>query len=325
MLASLVQLDPGSDDALEIARLGLLEPVSARFQQQQAKVIAAWSAILAAYACKGYVQTSSSRLDRSEVLADARLWLIQQLREFRPDASGGTAGAFVRSRQQWFRSQVRREAVPSRSQGRFQALAVAGKAREGFIAEHRREPSSEELRALVTLVLEQQTRERILNRTPDIDEESVLVEVRRRMVKDGLTAALESLDDIRVQAMPEQRLQLQEDSDDSAAPGVPLPSVPGPEVEVRDEEDAYERLLRVALGDAQWARSAFSMRAGDAPSGADGEGGASTLKDLAAEASCSVAELREVLAAARSRVSAPHAQWAHLAADVRIVEGTQSL
>jgi hypothetical protein len=310
----LARLDPLSDDALEIARVGLVEGVrSTRFELLQATTLAAWAGSVAAHALK---ETSVPRSLREELLADARLWLIEQIREFQPAENGGSCGAFVRARQDWFRSASRRNASGQTiSHGRFAVLGAIGAVTREFQARDHRDPTNAELRARVTEVLTEQARTKVLAGPSggELDEAALAAEVRRRLSKNGVTSALEHFDQVRLEALPDLPLQLQEVDDDAPHWGVPLPTVTGPDPDTRDEEASFEALLMVALGDAQWARTAFGQRAGETSSGADTESSATTLKDLAREAGHSTGELKDVLAAARCRVLAPHAQWAHLA------------
>lgn len=311
----LEQLDVGSDEALELARQGLVQPFGHRFEILQSKVIAAWAAQITAAAVRGV-----THLDRNEVLGEARLWLLEQLKEFRPSDDGGNVGAFIRSRQTWFRSDSRRGAGGRlRTRGQFAVLGAIGRVREDHINEHHREPSDGELRDAVTALLTEQARTKILDKSDGsglrMSEDELTEAIRRRLSKDGILAALDDIDEVRREALPDLALQvLDADTDDAPHWGVPLPSVPGPDLVRSDPERDFERLLQVALGDHQWARTAFGLRAGDAPSGADSEPGMLTLRELADEAQHSVGELRDVLAQARVRVAAPHAHYAHLAA-----------
>ncbi|MBU6200615.1 MAG: hypothetical protein KJS90_01290 [Acidobacteria bacterium] len=307
-------LAPLSDEALEVARRGLVEGLSApRFDRLQADVFDAWSATVANNATGG---SDVSRDRREEFLAEARLWLIEQLRAFEPKDGGGSCGAFIRARQNWFRSAVRRSANGQTiSHGRYAVLGAVGAVGEEFQAVEHRAPGAAELKALVAARLAAQVREKILSTEAGagLDEAALAEEVRRRLSKDGVTAALEHFDEVRLEARPDLPLQVLDADDDAPHWGVPVPTVEAPEIGVRDEEETFEALLAVALGDRQWARTAFGQRAGETASGADAESDAKTLKDLAREAGHSTAELKDVLEAARCRVLAPHAQWAHLA------------
>lgn len=310
----LSRLDPLSDEALELSRRGLVEGLrSSRFERLQADVFGAWAGTVAANATGG---SEASRDRREEFLAEARLWLIEQLLEFEPKDGGGSCGAFIRARQNWFRSAVRRSANGQTiSHGRYAVLGVIGAVVDEFQAAAHRAPTSNELKALVSERLTAQVREKILETDAgsNLTDEALAGEVRRRLSKDGITAALEHFDEVRLESRPDLPLRILEIGDDAPHWGVPVPTVEAPELDVRDEEASFEALLAVALGDRQWARTAFGQRAGETPSGADAEGDARTLKDLAREAGCSTAELKDVLEAARCRVLAPHAQWAHLA------------
>ena len=314
MTLELAALEPLSDEALELARRGLIDGLrSSRFERLQADVLAAWAGSVAAATSRG---SSVSRDRREELLAEARVWLIEQLHEFEPKDGGGSCGAFVRSRQNWFRSSARRGANGQTiSHGRYAVLGVIGPVSEEFEAVNHRGPTSEELRHLVSARLTEQTRAKVLASPAGAHLEGAALEseVRRRLSKDGVTAALERFDEVRLESRPDLPLQILDVDDDAPHWGVPLPSVEAPELDARDEEASFEALLAVALGDAQWARTAFGQRAGESPSGADAEGDARTLKELALEAGHSTGELKDVLAAARCRVLAPHAQWAHLA------------
>jgi len=313
----LARLDPLSDEALEIARRGLVDGTrSARFERLQAEVFFAWAGTVAAAALRG---ASDGRDRREEVLAEARVWLLERLHEFEPMDGGGSCGAFVRARQSWFRSSARRTANGQNiSHGRFAVLGAIGAVTDAFTAEHHRVPTSAELRTLVGERLAAQAREKVLAgpSAGRLDEEGIAAEVRRRLSKDGVLAALERFDEVRLEARPDLPLQVLDAEDDAPHWGVPVPAVEEPEFGARDEEASFEALLAVALGDSQWARTAFGRRAGDTPSGAYAEGDATTLKELAREAGRSTNELKDVLAAARCRVLAPHAQWAHLAPEV---------
>lgn len=315
LLRVLEGADPLSDEALEIARIGLVDGVrSYRFESLQAEVLSAWAASVASAALTG-LDVSKDR--REEVAAQARLWLIEQLHEFEPgtssSATAGSAGAFVRSRQTWFRSSSRRSSTgQTLSHGRFAVLGVIGSVRDDFEARHHRRPTGAELKTLVTERLTAQAREKALAVDGSLSDDDLLVEVRRRLTKDGVLAALEKFDEVRLDARPNLPLQVL-DSEDGPSWGVPVPCVEDPAVGDRDEESSFEALLAVALGDKQWARTAFGQRAGDNPSGADCEGDAKTLKELARDAGTSTGELKDVLEDARCRVLAPHAQWAHLA------------
>jgi hypothetical protein len=299
---------------LELARRGLVDGLrSSRFERLQADVLAAWAGSVTAVTVRGS-RVSHDR--REELLAEARVWLIEQLHEFEPMDGGGSCGAFVRSRQNWFRSSTRRAANGQTiSHGRYAVLGVIGSVSEKFEAVNHRSPTSEELRLLVTNRLTEQTREKVLASPAGgrLEAAALEAEVRRRLSKDGVIAALERFDEVRLESRPDLPLQILDVDDDTPHWGVPLPTVEAPEVDTRDEEASFEALLAVALGDSQWARTAFGQRAGENPSGADAEGGARTLKELAQEAGRSTGELKDVLAAARCRVLAPHAQWAHLA------------
>lgn len=310
----LSRLDPLSDEALELARRGLLgDASSSRFDRLQAEVFGAWAASVAANALGG---SEVSRDRREEFLAEARLWLVEQLHEFEPKDGGGSCGAFVRARQNWFRSSVRRSANGQTiSHGRYAVLGVIGAVVDEFQATEHRAPSNTELKALVTERLAAQARAKILDTEAgqSLDEAALTAEVRRRLSKDGVTSALEHFDEVRLDSRPDLPLQVLEAEDDAPHWGVPVPTVEAPDLDARDEEATFEALLAVALGDRQWARTAFGQRAGETSSGADAESDARTLKDLAREAGHSTAELKDVLEAARCRVLAPHAQWAHLA------------
>ena len=310
----LEQLDVGSDEALELTRVCFVNAVgNHRIESLQATVIAAWAAQLASVAMRGV-----THLDRNEILAEARLWLIEQLKEFRPSDDGGNIGAFIRTRQTWFRSDTRRSSGGHLlTHGQFAALGALGRVREEHMSKHHCEPSSAELRSRVTSLLHEQARTKILDK-PDgsglmLSEEDLATAVHRRLSKDGVIAAIDDLDTLRLESLPELALQVLDSDDDTPNWGVPLPSVAGPDIDEDDPEQDYQRLLLVALGDHQWARTAFGLRAGDAPSGADSEPGALTLRELADQADHSVGELRDVLAQARVRAGAPHAHFAYLA------------
>jgi len=321
LLRTLEQHEPGSDEALEAARDGLVAGVrSHRFEVLQARVVATWAAQIATKVIRSLPDADHRR---AEVLAEARLWVLEQLLAFRPAEDGGNVGAFLRSRQTWFRSQALRTINGHTvAHGRHAVLGTIGRVREEFTATERREPTGAELRARVEEILTAQTRDRLLE-TPAgqrLDETQLQAAVQRRLRKDGVLSALDRFDEVRVESLPPIPLLLLDAEEDTPGWGVPLPVVQAPDVGHRDEETSFESLLQVALGDHQWARTAFSQRAGDAPSGADGEGDARTLKQLATASGHSTTELKEVLAAARCRVLAPHAQWAHLGPDVDLAE-----
>ena len=314
----LTALDPSSDDALEAARLALCsgQPMPHRLERVVADVVAVWADRVVAHAKKG----GPKLRDEEETRAEARIWLLEQLREYRPAEDGGSVAVFLRARLSWFRSATRRFADGSgRTHSSYTVSSVSGLAREDLLRENHREPSSTELKARVRDILVAQTREKVLESGEFASEDEVEHAVAARLKKDGVAAALDRFDEIRVESRPALPIQLLEPREEDPRPhwGVALPVVEFQESDVRDEEEDYERLLQVALGDQQWARSAFSARAGEAPSGADTET-ASTLRDLAADADCTIAELKTVLSAARSRVAAPHAQWAHLAPSLEI-------
>lgn len=306
-------LDPSSDEALEAARqaLDFTAPIPHRLERVVGEVLNVWAGRVV-----GYVVKNGPKLaDPEETLAEARLWLIEQLREFRPSEDGGSVAVFLRARLSWFRSAARRSAEGSgRTHSSFTVNSVAGLAREELLRSNHREPTGEELKSAVRRILTEQTRAKILESGEFSSEEDLEQAIVQRLKKDGITAALERFDEVRLESRPALPIQLFEPREEDPRPhwGVALPVVEDPEMGSRGAEDDYERLLQVALGDQQWARSAFSARAGDAPSGADADG-AVTLRDLASEAECSIADLKSVLTAARCRVSAPHAQFAHLA------------
>jgi len=313
-------LDSASDEALELARQALLAGPGLPYRLESAlgAVLATWAERVVAHAAKRGPKLS----DRSEVAAEARLWILEQLREYRPAEDGGSVAVFLRARLSWFRSAARRsQDGAGRTHSSYTVGSAAGYVRERFLREQHREPSSSELKAAVADLLTEQTKEKVLASAEFADEEALARAVDGRLKKDGLAAALERFDEIRLESSPLLPLQTLTPREEDPRPnwGVALPVVEDPGFDQRDPEEDYERLLAVALGEQQWARAAFSARAGEVDAGAEGSA-AGTLRDLAADADCSIAELKAVLVAARSRVFAPHAQWAHLSPSLVVDE-----
>ena len=319
----LAVLDPASDDALELTReaLNAGPGLPHRLESAVACVLSTWADRVVAHAAKRGPKLS----DRAEVAAEARLWVLEQLREYRPADDGGSVAVFLRARLSWFRSAARRnQDGAGRTHSSYTVSSTAGFARESFLREHHREPSNVELKDAVSTLLLAQTREKVLSSAEFTDEEDLARAVTNRLKKDGIAAALERFDEIRIESRPVLPLQTLTPREEDPRPhwGVALPVVEDPGIDQRDPEEDYERLLAVALGDQQWARAAFSSRAGEADAGAEGTV-SGTLRDLAADAECSIAELKSVLVSARARVFAPHAQWAHLSPSL-VVETIES-
>lgn len=94
--------------------------------------------------------------------------------------------------------------------------------------------------------------------------------------------------------------------------GAPRFDVPDSTASSTREEEQYEALLRVILGDHMWARPALGALFASDVDGLD----ASTLEAAARLVKVSPARLREVRKAARLRATSPVAQWAHLAPEL---------
>lgn len=313
--------DPASDDALELARVALLTEGarSYRVEHALAEILTVWARRVVAHAAKGGPKLD----DKTEAEAEARLWLIEQLREYRPAEEGGSVAVFLRARLSWFRSRVRRgENGQQQSHSAYAVSSAAGRTREEFLRDHRREPTGEELKNAVRGLLLTQAKEKILAGGDLESEEAIENAALARMRKDGLLAAIERFDEIRVESQKPVPIRLLEAREEDPRPhwGVALPVIEDEPFDAPNREAEYDRLLSVALGDQQWARKAFSAKAGAAPAGTEGDSDTNTLRDLADEEHRSIAELKQVLVTARARVTAPHAQWAHLSPSVLIEE-----
>lgn len=317
LLATFRDSDPGSDEALEALRQALDPSVRCpRLEHAQAAVVETWAGILASDAVKGI-----GHPDYGDVLGDARLWLLEQLLTFQPAADGGNVGAFIRTRQTWFRSNIRRDkGGHTRTHGQFAVMGAVGAVREQYVARTHHEPSEDALRQAVLELIQSQAREKILEK-PDgsgqnISEDELQEAVRRRLSKDGVFAALEDLNFLRAASQGELHLDTTGASDEEGGDGVRLPALPDIDIDAEDPEVVYESLLMVALGDHQWARAAFSAKAGPSPSGAEGDPDSTSLKDLAGAVGQLGGELKRVVTRGRARVYSPHAHYAHLSAVV---------
>jgi hypothetical protein len=311
--------DPASDEALELARVALLADGarSYRVEHALAEILTVWAGRVVAHAAKGGPKLD----DKIEAEAEARLWLIEQLREFRPAEEGGSVAVFLRARLSWFRSRVRRgENGQQQSHSAYTVSSAAGRAREEFLRDHRREPTGEELKNTVRAILLEQAKDKVLAGSELESEEAIETVALARMRKDGLLAAIERFDEIRIESLKPMPIRLLEAREEDPKPhwGIALPVVEDEPFDTPNREAEYDRLLSVALGDQQWARRAFSAKAGAAPAGSEGDSDNNTLRDLADEEHRSIAELKNVLVTARARVTAPHAQWAHLSPSLLI-------
>jgi hypothetical protein len=312
IVASLSQADPGSDDALALVLDGRTRKAGAsrraltRFDRLEAHVIGTWAASIAAAAKKG--SSNAERGYDSELTAEAQLWVLEQLAEFRPDGEG-SAGAFLRTRQRWFRSSSRRGNTPGlKAKSRYKVAGVAAGQRERLLHALGREPTQAELRAAAAETLSQQLRADLLEHNPNIDENEIDSLIERRMCKDGFDRALTDFSDIQIAGKGAVYLDAFEEPDVIVKPSSNDHAAGYGEL---DAEDAFDQLMRVALGDNQWARSALSLKGGARPARVESEPESATYRALSLETGRPQAEIKKILTCARARITAPHAQWAH--------------
>lgn len=320
IVAHLTRAEPGSDDALTLVLAG--RTISAesprrdvtKFRRHEAEVLQKWAAQIAA------ATTKSSNVNRhqrdDELTAEAQLWVLEQLADFRATDDGGTAGAFLRARQPWFRSAARRRASPGlKSKSRFTVSGAAGQAREDLLHLLGREPTQSELKAATTAKLNAQIRAEVAAKEPHLSGKEISDTVERRMKKDGLERALNDFADVQISGQAPVSFNTFDDPDVIVGAAYHLKDVSD---SAPDPEDELDQLMRVALGDHQWARSALSLKGGSHPARVETEPDSATYRALSAEAGRTQSEIKKVLGRARARIAAPHAQWAHCAPGIAV-------
>jgi len=272
---------------------------------------------------RGWLKSS-----RDEIVADARVWAFEQVNQYRPGT--GSVLAYCASRADWaIGDMLRTHAQGSGAMDRrsYQVRSAAWAAKANLAAEGDLSPTLEVLR---TATLNQLV--------SDVCSKSKTVFTRKDAIaalrKDGRLGALERLGDLL--AIGDSDLCLQQPTDDNGSTiGDTLSSSPAAEdvALAGDPTLGLASLYRVAVGDADWAAPILAARFG-ALSDVEGSGALSrdidddidqdgelnhsssrgvSIPRLAQATGRDRDVIRDVLRCAPIRLSAPHAQWSHLA------------
>jgi hypothetical protein len=272
---------------------------------------------------RGWLKSS-----RDEIVADARVWAFEQVNEYRPGT--GSVLAYCASRADWaIGDLLRTHAQGSGAMDRrsYQVRSAAWAARAHLATAGNAAPTLEQLRAA--------TLEQLVS---DVCAKSKKVSTRDEAIaalrKDGRLGALDRLADLL--AIGDADLCLQQPVDDGGTTiADTLSSSPAAEDQALagDPDLGLAALYRVAVGDEDWAAPLLAARfgaLGDVEgSGAlsrdvdtDDEDGDDTnytssrgvsIPRLAEATGRDRDVIRDVLRCAPVRLSAPHAQWSHLA------------
>ncbi len=257
---------------------------------------------------------------RDEVTADARLWVMETLAEYRPGA--GSVAAMVASRRDWIVARL----IQQHSQGagtlerswyQLRAAAWAERARLREITG--REP---DLETLKHATWERLVADKVQRAVADgADPVSARGRAVASLKKSGKHAALAQLSNVLNLGDADHSLDQPLRADGTVTVGSLLVDVEADQ----NAEQHLEQLYAVALGDEHWARPVLAGRFG-ALSSVDGSGALGDLdqSQLNGSRGMSIIQLarttgrdrgvvRDVLVAAVSRLTAPHAHWSHLA------------
>ena len=257
---------------------------------------------------------------RDEVAADARLWVMETLAEYRPGV--GSVAAMMASRREWIVARL----VQQHSQGAgtlerswYQLRAAAWAERARLREVTGREPDLETLKHATWERLVAEKVQRAV--TDGADPVSARGRAVASLKKSGKHAALSQLANVLNLGDADHSLDQPLRADGTVTVGTLLVDVEADHA----AEQHLEQLYAVALGDEHWARPVLSGRFG-ALGGVEGTGALGDLdqSQLNGSRGMSVIQLaratgrergvvRDVLASAVNRLTAPHAHWAHLA------------
>jgi hypothetical protein len=271
---------------------------------------------------RGWIQSS-----RDEIVADARIWAFEQVNQYRPGE--GSVLAFCATRLDWAVGQLlRTHAQGSGAMDRrsYQVRAAAWAARARLTDAGQISPSMDELKAAT---LDQLVSDVCAKSKTGAKRADALAALR----KDGRLAALERLPHLLGLGDADVCLQEPIGEDGTTIADTLSSTAAAEDVALAADPDAgLGSLYRVAVGDDDWAAPLLAARFGalgsvegfgaldDADDDEDadefsGSRGVS-IPRLAEATGRDKSVIRDILRCAPARLSAPHAQWSHLATDV---------
>jgi hypothetical protein len=264
---------------------------------------------------------------REECAADARVWVMEALAEYRPGA--GSVAAMIATRRDWIVARL----VQDHSQGAgtldrslYQLRAAAWAERARLRELTGREPDLETLKNATweRMVAEKVEREIAAGADPVSARGRAVASLKRS----GKHAALAQLSNVLNMGDADHSLDQPVRADGVATLGSTLV-----DAESDSTSEGYlEQLYHVALGDEEWARPALAGRFG-ALGAVEGRGALGDLDPVQLNGSrgMSIIQLakstgrdrnvvRAVITGAVNRLGAPHAHWSHLAVSVVVSE-----
>lgn len=304
-------------DALEV----LTEEAAALLREGQAddprvsQAVTTWAKRAEAVA---RTNTWGERLDQEDTFAEASLWVLEQLLAYREavEDAEGTASGFIAARLNWFASKARRKDSPLTTKADFKVAGILSGLREKYYA-HGVNPSLDVIREDIRREALRQYMDNARAGNPELPEHEIERMATKRLSKDGVDKSLDILPDLlNAHGAP---LSLDQPTGEDgqgtladvlvSSQGATSSLIAKEHWESEKSEQRTDLLADLALGPDQWARTALAVRGGSESEGVVDE---NTLEALAKETGHDVAALRDVLRLSKARVSAPHAQWAHL-------------
>jgi hypothetical protein len=267
-----------------------------------------------------------------DLRADAVEWLLMKLEKYK--VGEGHVSAYIATQCSWVASDLL--FAYSTDAGKldyswYRIRAAANAVTSQLVETLGRNPTREELVQALILDASSEVSARYIERDPSLINNKVELDrkVHDRLSRDGVLAAIRNLDAIRELGSSDIRFdELVGDDLGAATIGSITPSSFDLEEHVLNSSslsDPLEDLYSVALGDNHWARASLAGRfgvlddiEGDASLPGVRRGGDSadrrllTIPRLSELTGRDKVELRDTLSNAIIRLSAPHAQYAHL-------------
>lgn len=279
-----------------------------------------------------------------DLRGDATEWLLRELEGFR--AGEGSVAAFVATRAAWEASDLLYKY--SQDGGRlerswYQIRSASAACVERLRGVLGRTPSRAEIADAVLSDARESLTARLLDKDPSLATrpDELTRKVHDRLSRDGVIAAVANLDAIMDLGAADVRFDASVtfDGDYSTTVGDLTPGdrdVSDSLARTSRSGDVLEDLYAVALGDAQWARGALAGRhgllgvvegdeslSGVRRGGEDSDRRMLTVPRLAELTGRDRVEIRRTLAAVPARLTAPHAQFAHLA-ELQLIDAAVS-